>query len=396
MKRIQFVSLAVISVLFACRPPNTPATHTPLEFKGEVHLAPQDNVRIGIRVDVLETTISSQGDLIAKEVKSGEVERWPARPRHFTVSKGVLHIGTKEVHGSWRLTPAEAGDTITVGNYFYRGTIIIKATGEDKLTVINECDIDDYLKGVLPREAVVTWHEEALKAQAVASRTYLASHLARHTDQGFDLCSDVHCQVYGGATKENPRTTAAVDDTKGQILVFEGKPIGAFFSANCGGATEGIEEVWGTAPRPYLKSRHCPWGTAAPWYEWRLTMNNTEMMNALRAKNLVKGKELRSISITKKGPSGRASTMAIRTDAGTFTMLGNDFRIALNPEKIRSTLFTQVTKLQGGYLFTGRGWGHGVGMCQWGAKGQAEQGREYREILAYYFPGTSLAIWSRK
>ncbi len=396
MKRVPILLSLFMAVVAGCRPPSTPATHTPLEFKGEANIAPQDNVRIGIRTDVLETTISSHGDLIAKEVKSGTLERWPAKARHFTVSKGVLHIGDKAVPGAWRLTPADAGDTITVGNYFYRGVIIIKATGDAKLTVINECDIDDYLKGVLPREAVPTWHEEALKAQAVASRTYLAAHLARHTDQGFDLCSDVHCQVYGGATKENPRTTAAVDATKGQILIYEGKPIGAFFSANCGGSTEGIQLVWGTPDRPYLKARRCPWGTAAPWYEWRLTANNTEMLNALRAKGLVKGTELRGISITRKGPSGRAATMAIRTNEGTFTMLGNDFRIALNPEKIRSTLFTQVTKLQGGYLFTGRGWGHGVGMCQWGAKGQAEQGKEYREILAYYYPGTNLAIWSRE
>jgi len=387
---------AIAFAVAGCRPHNTPATHAPLEFKGETTIAPQDNVRIGVRTDVSEVTISSESDLIAKEAKSGTLERWPAKSRHFTVSKGILRIGEKAVSGSWRLSPADAGATITVGNYFYRGTIIIKPTGDGKLTVINECDIDDYLKGVLPREAVPTWHEEALKAQAVASRTYLASHLARHTEHGYDLCSDVHCQVYGGATKEHPRCNAAVDATKGQILIFDGKPIGAFFSANCGGFTEGIQVVWGTPDRPYLRSRRCTWGTEARWYEWRLTTNNTEMMNALRAKGLVKGNELRSISVTKKGPSGRAATMAVLTDAGTFTMLGNDFRIALHPEKIRSTLFTKIAKLQGGYLFTGRGWGHGVGMCQWGAKGQAEQGKEYREILAYYYQETNLAIWSRQ
>jgi stage II sporulation protein D len=308
----------------------------------------------------------------------------------------VLSVNGKPAPGAWRLTPAAEGDFITVGNNFYRGTIIVKATGDGKLTVINELDIDDYLKGVLPRETVATWHEEALKTQAVASRTYLASHLSRHADQGFDLCADVHCQVYGGATKEHPRTNAAVDATKGEILIYDNKPISAFFSDNCGGATEGVRLVWGQADQPYLRSRRCPWSDAAPRNEWRLTMNDTEMLNALRAKGLVKGDELKGVFINKKGPSGRASSMDIRTNAGTFTMLANDFRIALGPEKVRSTMFTHITKLQGGYLFTGRGWGHGVGMCQWGSKGLAEQGKDYRDILAYYYPGTSLALWSRQ
>jgi stage II sporulation protein D len=396
MKRLSLYFLSVVFLFPACRPVSGPATRAPLEFKGQAAVNGQKNVRIGIRVDALDATISSNVPLVAKEVKSGKLDRWSPGTRHFTVVKGVLRFGSRPLKGAWRLTPSQAGATITVGRNFYRGAILLKATGDDKLTVINELDIDDYLKGVLPREVQPAWAEEALKAQAVASRTYLASHLGRHADQGFDLCSEVHCQVYGGATKEHPKTNQAVDETRGQILVYQGKPAATFFHANCGGATEGEQLVWGTADQPYLRSRRCRWGTGAPWYNWRLTMGDNEIIHGLKAKGLVKGDTLKSISILRKGPSGRASSLAVRTNAGTFTMLANDFRIALNPERVRSTLFTQMTRLKGGYVFAGRGWGHGVGLCQWGAKGMAEEGKEYREILAYFYPGTDLALWSRE
>lgn len=393
------LSIAVVIAAFVavsgCRQAAGPAVRAPLEFKDEP-VPVQGTVRIGIRIDEIDATIASDGPINAREVKSGRVQKWPAGDRRFTVSKGILRSNGRSYPGAWLLTPVDPSGTIGSGKYSYRGTIVLKPTGEGKLSVINELGIDDYLKGVLPRETVPVWSEEALKAQAVASRTYLASHLSRHADKGFDLCDLVHCQVYGGATKEHPRTNAAVDGTPGQILLHEGKPIGAFFSANCGGSTEGILAVWGTPDRAYLRPRRCPWGTGAPWYEWRRTMNDNEIMSALKAKGMVKGSVLKSISITRKGPSGRASTMAVRTDAGTFTMLGNDFRIACHPEKIRSTLFTRLARLKGGYLFVGRGWGHGVGLCQWGAKGMAEKGRDYRDILSYYYPHTTLAIWSRQ
>lgn len=390
-------SLALAALLWApaCRQVQAPAVRAPLEFKGEPAVAPKDTVRIGIRVAAPEATVSSSGPVVALEAQTRHTERWPAGKWRFTIEKGKLFVNGEVRPGAWRLTPSEPDGSISCGNYAYRGTVIVKPTADDKLTVINELDIDDYLKGVLPREAVTSWAEEALKAQAVASRTYLASHLARHMDQGFDLCSDVHCQVYGGATKEHPRTTTAVVETQGQILVYEGKPIGAFFHANCGGSTERIDVVWGTPDRPYLPCRRCTWGTAAPWYVWRRSLTDEEILTGLKAKGTVQGKKLQSISITDKGPSGRAAHIKVRTDAGTYTMLANDFRIALNPEKIRSTLFTELRRINNGYVFAGRGWGHGVGMCQWGAKGQAEQGKDYREILEHYYPGATLATWSR-
>jgi stage II sporulation protein D len=186
-----------------------------------------------------------------------------------------------------------------------------------------------------------------------------------------------------------------VDATPNQILLNNGQPIGAFFSANCGGSTEKISVVWGTPDRPYLKAKKCRWGTEAPWYYWTRTISDGDILDALKAKNHAQGTYLKAITITKKGTSGRAATLSVRTEMGTYTMLANDFRIDLHPEKIRSTLFTELRRLRGGYRFSGRGWGHGVGLCQWGAKGMAEEGRDYRDILTYFFDGAELAVWGR-
>jgi stage II sporulation protein D len=118
-------------------------------------------------------------------------------------------------------------------------------------------------------------------------------------------------------------------------------------------------------------------------------------METLRKKTEVKGTVLKSLRIKKKSPSGRAEKITVVTDTGSYDLKGNDFRIAMHPERIRSTLLLGLTRHGDGYEFEGRGWGHGVGMCQWGAKGQAEHGRNYRDILEFYYPNSHLEIWSR-
>lgn len=287
------------------------------------------------------------------------------------------------------------GDMLaTIGDKEYRGDLIVTAD-ENQVNVINQLGIDDYLKGVLPREVVVTWAEESLRAQAVASRTYLASHLGRHKDKGFDLCSDVHCQVYGGVNKEHPKTNEAVETTKEEILVYNGKPIGAFFHSNCGGTTEQVSYVWGFGDKAYLPRRKCSFGTKDPRYHWKINVHDGDMLRDLKKKTKVQGDELVSLKVKKKSASGRAQTVTVKTNAGTYDLSGNEFRIALHPEKIRSTLWTNLSRKNGAYEFSGRGWGHGVGMCQWGAKGQAEQGKTYREILSFYYPHAKFDVWRR-
>jgi stage II sporulation protein D len=397
-RAILLFSLAVI-FLAACQPPRSPIVRKKLPIAGKTIpkavIEAQRKVLIGLRVEVNEASVSSDGPLQIINMSRGSEEMWPHGRYSLLVRDGNVLVEGKPFGTKVKFVSADPECLLQSNGQTYRGAFIVKAAEDSKITLINELGIDDYLKGVLPREVVISWPQQSLRVQAVASRTYLASHLGHHASQGFDLCSDVHCQVYGGTAKEHPKTSEAVDATNGEILVYNGKPMGAFFHSNCGGSTEEIAYVWGQTNVPYLPRKKCGYGTADPRYHWKLSLNDSDILAALKNKTKVKGNTLKSLRVKKKSPSGRAQFVTVTTDQGAFDLSGNEFRIALNPEKIRSTLWTRLDRHKNAYSFEGRGWGHGIGMCQWGAKGQAEQGRDYREILNFYYPHTSLVLWSR-
>ena len=384
--------------LAACQPARRPIVKRPLEIEGKPKAeikAPADMVRIGIRVEVKEVTVGSLGAMKVIDLATNKKERWPPGRYLFTSEDGKLRFDGRAVGTKWRFESEDADKFLECAGLGYRGALVVRSVEGDRVTVVNELSIDDYLKGVLPREVIVTWPDQALRVQAVASRTYLASHLGSHAKQGFDLCSEVHCQVYGGMAKEHPKTNDAVESTRDQILVYGGKPISAFFHSHCGGSTEQVQPVWGPANKPYLPRKKCGYCKANPRYTWSLSLRGEEILSALRAKTAVKGAKLKTLRVKKKSMSGRTQTITVVTDAGRYDLSGNEFRIALHPEKIRSTLWTEFKRHGDGYQFQGKGWGHGVGMCQWGAKGQAEAGRDYRDILDFYYPHSELRKWSR-
>ncbi|MFN0117918.1 MAG: SpoIID/LytB domain-containing protein [Elusimicrobiota bacterium] len=361
--------------------------------KPKAAMSTGSKVRIGIRAGLSSVEVVCPEPFIVYG---------PTLKKEFDAGKYLVEIDDKKIsidHREFgnkiRIHLIDSSETIEVKGLTYRGDIIVVANSDSSFSVINELGIDEYLKGVLPREVIITWPAEALKVQAVASRTYLASHLGRHSDQGFDLCSEVHCQVFGGTAKEDPRTNKAVDETSDQILLYEGKPVGAFFFSHCGGVTEAIGPVWGQTSKPYLQSIRCRYCSKNPRYNWKISFTDADILKLLKAKTKVKGHSLKSLKIAKKSASGRAERVSVTTDEGSYSMLGNEFRLALHPEKIRSTLWTRLKQIQDGYEFEGKGWGHGVGMCQWGAKGQAEEERNYEQILKFYYPGTHLGKWRR-
>jgi stage II sporulation protein D len=375
----------------SAEPGSAPRPRPPLKKKTETKV----RVKIGLRTEADVVTFSCDSSIVVSEPNSKTTKLLAPGKHTIRVSNGDLTINGKPMASTFTLKPEAAGIHLVSNEKEYRGEFIVKKMGGG-VTLINHLNLDDYLKGVLPREVVVTWAFESLKVQAVASRSYLASHLGRHGTQGYDLCSDVHCQVYGGMGKEHPSTNQAVDDTAGEILTQSGKAISAYFHSNCGGTTEQVEHVWGLTSQTYLPRKSCSYGTKDPRYNWKFTYSNDDMLQILKKKTTVTGSNLKSIRIIRKSHSGRAARVSVRTDDGDFEMSGNQFRVSLNPEKIRSTLWTLVRKTGQGYEFHGKGWGHGVGMCQWGAKGQAEIGRKYEQILAFYYPHTKLTIWSHR
>jgi len=361
----------------------------------KVYHGVRTSVLIGLVTESSHEMVQSEGPVVIEDVETKFTHQEPAGELHVEAKKGQVTLNGQPAGRKVRIKALDHDGTLQWKGRSYRGFIRVVVNSESKVNLINELNVDSYLKGVLPREVITTWPEEALKAQAVASRTYLVSHLGKHKKDGFDLCSKVHCQVYGGMSKEHPKTSQAVDETRGEIRTYNGKAVNAFFHANCGGSTEKVQAVWGSSNQPYLPARKCGYGKGAPWYEWSRTIDNTEILSSLKKGTEVKGTKLKRIKVKKKSQSSRAEVITIQTNKGTYFITGNAFRMALHPEKIRSTLWTKLVRLRNGYRFEGQGWGHGVGMCQWGAKGQSDLNRKYQTILNFYYPNTSLQVWKR-
>lgn len=271
-----------------------------------------------------------------------------------------------------------------IGKRAYRGELEVRALNAS-LTVVDELPLEEYLYGVVPSEAIPSWGLDALKAQAVAARTYAVSHLGQFASLGYDLKATVVSQAYGGAGVEKPSTTRAVDETEGQILTYHGQPIEAYYSDSAGGYTEACADVWGHAV-PYLQAVP-DFDQQSPRYVWQYQVPAAKLTSAIAR---LKIGDLRDITITERSYSGRVKQARLVGSLGSTLVTGEKLRFAFG---LRSTFFNVGHAPDGSFLFAGRGWGHGVGMSQWGAKGMADMGYTYDQILAHYYPETSLVTW---
>ena len=313
----------------------------------------------------------------------------------ITCRGGHLLLNGKQMKGSEIIIKAGAGQEqqnyyFTFNQNDYRGSakVIIK---NGKLTLINLIDTEDYLAGVVPEEMPSSWHKEALKAQALAARTYALQNRGRHEADGFDLCSNTHCQQYLGMKSETQAATKALEDTRGEVLVYQGQLIEALFHTDSGGMTENSEDVWGSH-LPYLRAAE-----EAEKYTkaWKNTFNAERIASLVSkqgGKDIGELKEIRlsTLKIGKsakdRSASGRVKQAVFVGRKGQVTISGNDLRSLLG---LRSTMFNMVLKHKQ-VLVEGYGWGHGLGMSQWGAKALAERNKTYSEILFHYYQNTAI------
>ncbi len=251
---------------------------------------------------------------------------------------------------------------------------------QNGLYVINSLPFEKYIEGVVASEVGKDWEIEALKAQAVISRTYAIFNKNLNEERIFHLTSTVLHQAYKGENMD-PFITQAVETTKGEILTYEGKPANALYHATCEGKTELPEEVWAES-FPYLKSVECN-GKNTPYESWRKHFTFEEMGKLLGMK------ELKDISVTSYTLTGRVKTLRlIFDDSGAgLEIKATELRRLLGYKELPSTDFT-ITRADTEIIFEGKGYGHGVGLSQWGALTMAREGKNYREILAHYYPGT--------
>jgi stage II sporulation protein D len=267
-------------------------------------------------------------------------------------------------------------EPLKAGGSQVRGDVVVRLY-RDGLQLINVIPLEDYLAAVLGSEMPVSFPLEALKAQAVAARTYALQKKLDAYSNAFHLGSSVLHQVYGGVNREDPKTRAAVEATRGEVLTYELAPIEAYFHASCGGHTESGQDALGR-DLPYLKPVDCPCGKL-PASRWTASVSDSELRAALR--EAPDGLKV----------AGRTGTHRVtRLTLGDGSVLdGVQFRRKLGYTRVKSLDF-DVERTARGYTFSGRGFGHGAGLCQWGAKALADQGRTYQEILSHYYPGAEL------
>lgn len=270
----------------------------------------------------------------------------------------------------------------------YRGSLVVRDNGKGSFDVINHLDLEEYIKGVVPSEVPADWPIEALKAQAVAARTYALFKRSENSGGKFDLLSDVNDQVYGGMDRENKRTNIAVDRTKGMILTYKNQIAHTYYHSTSGPKTENGNAVFKGSNLPYLKSVTCNFGRKSPYYKWQYSARPSQIQSILSRHGIRTGR-IKTISLRSHTATGRVREIGISGKAGFQTVDALQFRKMIGTKIFKSTRFT--VKKQGSKLvFNGTGYGHGVGMCQWGAKGMADKNFSFRRILAHYYPGAKL------
>jgi stage II sporulation protein D len=293
--------------------------------------------------------------------------------------------------------------------FMVRGALIVQSQSAQRLRVLNLIEVEQYLRGVVPLEIGRRKEEqlEAVKAQAVAARTYTYRKMLQREQEVYDLVTTVADQVYGGAKAEDPGCDQAIIATAGQVLTWEGAPILAYYHSTCGGATASVQEVWGKAEAPYLTvvSDRAPDGTpycaassytqwTASWPRQRLEATLERYGDEAACEGHFRG-SLRQLTIDGRYACGRVKRLVATGSDGNAGFCGDKTRFALRRNQSGNPILPsarfEIASVSGTEITVrGSGYGHGVGMCQMGALGRALAGQSYVDILSTYYPGATL------
>jgi stage II sporulation protein D len=255
------------------------------------------------------------------------------------------------------------------------------------LAVINQIGLETYVAGVVSGEVSPKWPLEALKAQAVAARTYVLYKQVENQQQPFDVFASVLDQVYHGHAARAESVLRAVAETKGHVVTYDRRPIYAAYSSTAAGPTEDALYVW-ALNLPYLKGVNCPFDEQAPRYDWRTSFTFEFLEQQLRKEGFAVG-TVATLTPYAFTPSGRVDRVRLLHSQGEIILRGQDLRRIVGYSKIFSTNFS-IESMGAEVVVVGHGAGHAVGMCQWGMREMAELGYDYQSILRHYYPGTTL------
>jgi len=425
----------VLEVNIIENPPPIPSSPLPLNL-------PEGGrpVKILLYKDLKEVSLSCDGDFTLQNrmmkfcLKSGYLlnlkvspgEREDKSRRHGIIkninkSEDIIEIKPEEENKIVEFVFSDKDGNCTVKSF--RGKILIFINSEKKLTVINQLSLNEYLAGVVPNEMPAFFPMEALKAQAIVARTYTVKHLNTHKKDGADLCSTVHCHVYGGMDGETEKTNQAVKDTIHQMVFYNQEVADTVYHSTCGGITCNIENSWELSPVSYLVSVpdqsqpvkekflteeefrefidnpgycYCQESGKFRWQDI-YTKEELEKLYAESIPVILKDPSLKlgkliDISVEKRMEDGRVSILLIKGTEGEYRIEKDKIRWLTSGGKIAkgglsSTLFYIYKPDENTFCFTGGGWGHGIGLCQYGAKGMADAGYTALEIIEHYYPG---------
>jgi len=325
---------------------------------------------------------------------------------HLFLQDGKIHV----YQGNHRILVAERfrvalaeGDIIEARNHqgvriWTHGTLNIRIV-KDHIQVVNRLGIEDYVNGILEGElGSLHQNPEVMKAQIVVARSYVLSmRHQNHHGEGYEFCDRPHCQVFLGMPHDkDAEFEVALAKVQGEYLTYHDRPVAAFYHHNCGGMTSAIQDVWPAPPVPYLSAVSEPEGSfcrTSSKSRWSVRFSKKSLLACFQHAGWLKKRETFSgIKVVRTDRSGRVQRLMLQSHQPIYLTVGK-FRNVLNQfyggEPLKSALFT-ITAEGGGEIIRGRGWGHGIGFCQEGAKDLALHGKSYRSILLHYFPHTKL------
>ncbi|MFC1544683.1 SpoIID/LytB domain-containing protein [Gemmatimonadota bacterium] len=362
---------------------------------------------------------AAQGVLLFSDLENGERIAAIEQGQNWSVvlfgPEGELRLATPDgrvskSHARGIRAAVPGGGLIGLGGRNYRGELLIYNAGSDRIMAINRLPLDEYLRSVVPAEVGNPGNAayQAFKAQAVTARSYAVSLMSQNRSFSFDLTADTGDQVYRGTSGENQLTDSAVFETAGECLAVDGQVVTSFYHSTCGGRTAEPAEVWGeqfAERNKWLKSvEDGNFDSGSRWSAWEITWSRQQLLLLLK-KNLpdvvgVSADEIgepTDLEVVSRGPSGRNVLLKVETDKRVFQVSGDNIRRVLRQpdgSMLPSTMFDLKVERGGSsglsIVATGRGFGHGLGLCQSGAIARAATGQDYRKILDHYFPKAKL------
>lgn len=335
-------------------------------------------LRVAIKKDANSLQVGSSTPALVKD-GAGRVVGQVAGMNSFLskVEGGNVSINQWKSSRLW-LEPSGDG-VVWIGDRWYRGRVLLVPQGKG-ITAVNYVDLEDYLYSVVGAEAIPSWPKDALKAQAVAARTYALYKRNSGRNQLFDLDTTTATQVYKGLSSEYTTTHQAVKETMGEVMTYNNQVILAVFHSSSGGHTENVEDIW-VSPLPYLRGV-VDYDQNSPVFSWSKNVSPSTISRIVGDVG-----NIRAIIPQKTTPQGRVITMQVVGDRASRSVSGSSLREALD---LRSTLFRFY--LNGNSLeVLGRGFGHGLGLSQWGTQYLAQNGVNYRQILAHYYRNAKLS-----